>query len=183
VAVTTASRTDSGARVDRLLLAAATLFTVAVVVHNGDHLRRGFDALDGDVFAAGTASIVLEVGVVALVVARHRLAPLAALAVGASLAPGYVLVHFLPERSWLSDSFSSATDVSPLSWFASSFEVVGALLLAVAGWLALRQRGGLASAAEERPDQLPVSDGVRHPMVAAFLVFNLVVVLASLTQL
>ncbi len=63
------------ARTDRLLFAAAALFTVAVLVHNGDHLRRGFDSVDTDVFVAGTLGIVLEVGVVALACARHRLAP------------------------------------------------------------------------------------------------------------
>lgn len=177
----TAPRTDS--RTDRLLFTAAALFTVAVLVHNGDHLRRGFDSVATDVFVAGTLGIVLEVGVVALACARHRLAPLGALAVGASLAPAYVVVHFLPERSWLSDSFPSAADVSPMSWFASSFEVVAAAALAVAGWVALRDRGGLAATTAPRLDERSLREGLLHPMALVFLLANLFVVAASLTQL
>src|SRR5690242_11700061 len=65
-------------RQQRQLEWAATLFTVAVLLHNLDHLRRGAGDLHGDVFLAGTLSMVLEIGVVAAVFARHRAAPLAA---------------------------------------------------------------------------------------------------------
>ena len=178
-----ASRTDTSQRADQVLLWAAYLFTTAVIVHNSDHLRRGVDSIDRAVFWIGTASIVLEVGVVVLICQRHRLAPLAAVAVGWSLAPGYVLVHFLPERSWLSDSFTSAVDVSPMSWFAASFEVAAALALGAAGWLALRQRGGLASAARPHAEQRPLRDGLLHPAALAMLGINLVIVAISLAQL
>jgi hypothetical protein len=168
---------------DRLLTRAATLFALVVVIHNGDHLRRGFDAVHTDVFWVGTAGIVVEVGVVALAMQRHRLAPLAAFAVGVSLAPAYVVVHLLPARAWLSDSFPSATAVSWMSWSAASLEVAGALVLGATGWLVLQQRGGLAAATEPRDAQLPARAGLLHPVVAVMLAINVVIVIASLTQI
>src|SRR5205814_1150476 len=69
-------RLDAPDRSDARLLAAATLFTVAVLVHGADHLRRGVDTVGRDVFWAGTAGMVLEVAVVVLITQRHRLAPL-----------------------------------------------------------------------------------------------------------
>ncbi len=140
-------------RTDAWLVGAAAFFTVAVLIHNSDHVRRGSGAVSTDVFWAGTASIALEIAVVVLACQRHRLAPLFATASGFGLAAGYLVVHFLPARSWLSDSFTSATGVSPLSWFAASLEMVAAITLGVAGLLALRERGGLASAATPNPGQ------------------------------
>jgi hypothetical protein len=170
-------------RGDQLMLAAAALFTIAVLVHNGDHLRRGVDSVGRDVFWIGTAGVLLEVGVVVLACQRHRLAPLAAVAIGWSLAPAYVGVHFLPARSWVSDSFPSATHVSPLSWFAASLEVVAALALGLAGWVVLQQRGGLASATEPRATQRSWRAGLLHPVAAMMLAGNVVIVAASLAQL
>src|SRR5438309_1508961 len=92
-----------------LLRGAAILFTVAVLLHNSDHLRRGVDALGRDVFWTGSLAIIVELGVVVLIFLRHRLAPLAAMVAGFSLAVGYTFVHFTPSRSWLSDSFVSGT--------------------------------------------------------------------------
>jgi hypothetical protein len=168
---------------DRLLLAAGTLFTIAVVVHNSDHLRRGIDSVERDVFWVGTAGILIEVGIVVLVCARHRVAPLAALAVGWSLAPAYLVVHFLPQRSWLSDSLPSGTDVAALTWFAASFEVVAALVLGLAGWGVLRQRGGLASAARPHEGERPLRDGLLHPVALVMLLVNVVIVAGSFAQL
>lgn len=175
--------TGFSARADRMLFAAAALFTVAVIVHGADHTRRGADSVAGDVFVAGTLAMVLEVGVVVFICARHRLAPLAALAVGASLAPGYVVVHFLPERSWLSDSFVSGGDVHLLSWFAATFEVAAALTLALVGGFVLHRRGGLVSAAELWADERPLSDGLRHPLALVFLLASIAVVVVNLGQL
>jgi hypothetical protein len=170
-------------RGDRLLLAAATLFAAAVLIHNSDHLRRGVDSVSRQVFWVGTAGIVIEVGVVVLACQRHRVAPLAAMAAGWSLAPAYVVVHFLPSHWWLGDSFTVADHVSPMSWFAASFEVVAAALLGLAGWLVLEQRGGLASAARPHDPQQPTRAGFRHPVAAAMLVGNVVIVAISFAQL
>ena len=167
---------------DRLLALAATCFAFAVIVHNSDHLRRGADTVHSDVFWAGTSAVLVEVGVVVLVMQRHRLAPLAALAAGASLAPSYLLVHFLPARSWLSDPLTSAPNVTWTSWAAASLEVLAAALLGVAGWRVLHDRGGLAAATEPHPDQLPVRAGLFHPVALVLLAANVVIVAASLAQ-
>ncbi len=167
---------------DRWLRAAGGFFALVVVLHNGDHLRRGADAISLDVFALGTAGVVLEVLVVVLIFQRHRWAPLASFAAGLTLALGYVMVHFLPERAWLSDSFSSATGVCPLSWAAASLEVVAALALAAAGWMALSERGGLASAAQPEPRQLRTLDALRHPVALTFTLSQVFTVAASFAQ-
>src|SRR5947199_7607472 len=75
---------------------AAWFFTLAVLVHNADHVRRNAGTLAHDVFAVGTAAMAVEVAIVVMVFGRHRLAPLFAAVAGASLAAGYVLVHFTP---------------------------------------------------------------------------------------
>lgn len=168
---------------DRWLVAAATFFTVAVLVHNSDHLRRGVSAVSKDVFWVGTSSIIIEVGLVVLACQRHRLAPFAAAASGFSLAAGYILVHFLPSRSWLSDSFTSATNVSPLSWFAASLEVLAAVTLGVVGLMVLRERGGLASATRPWKEQRSLRDALSHPVALTMIVGNAVILVASLTQL
>lgn len=162
---------------------AATFFTGAVLFHGADHVRRGVDATGRDVFWVGTAAVVLEVAIVVLACQRHRLAPVAAVAGGFGLAFGYVFVHFLPGRSWLSDSFVSAAQVSPLSWVAAALEVVAALTVGVVGLVVLRERGGLASAATERAAELPLSRALVHPTVVAMLVGNAAIVAVSFAQL
>jgi hypothetical protein len=178
-----ASSSEGAGADDRPLLWAAALFTFAVLVHGADHVRRGADSVGRDVFWVGTAALVLEVGVVVLVTQRHRLAPLAAVAAGFALAAGYLLVHFLPARAWLSDSFPSAVDVSPLSWGAASLEVVAALALGVAGLLVLHRRGGLASAARPNPGQLDLRAALVHPVALAMLLGNAAVLALSLVDL
>jgi hypothetical protein len=165
------------------MLGAATFFTFAVLIHNSDHLRRGVDAVSKDVFWAGTSSIAIEIGLVVLATQRHRLAPLAAAAGGLSLAAGYLLVHFLPERGWLSDSFTSATDVSPLSWIAASLEVAAAVTLGIVGLMVLRERGGLESATRANPEQRSLRDGVMHPVALAMIIGNAVILAISLAHL
>src|SRR5260370_42423554 len=51
-------------RTDRWLVAAATFFTVAVLVHNSDHLRRGGGAVSKDALLGGTSPITLACGLV-----------------------------------------------------------------------------------------------------------------------
>lgn len=168
---------------DGRLLAVASIFTVAVVLHGLDHLRRGVDAVSLQVFWAGTLAMTIEIAVVVLAAQRHRLAPLAATSIGLSLAAGYVVVHFLPARSWLSDSLTSGADVSPLSWAAASIEVLAALALAAAGLLVLRRRGGLESATRERPDTRPLAAGLTHPATLAMIGGNVVLLVGSVLQL
>jgi hypothetical protein len=176
-----ADRTE--VRTDLWLAAAATFFAAAVLIHNSDHLRRGVDSVSKDVFWVGTSSILLEVGLVVLACQRHRLAALAAAAGGLSLAAGYLLVHFLPTHSWLSDSFTSATNVSPLSWFAASLEVAAATTLGVVGLLVLRERGGLTSATRPNREQRSLRDALLHPVALAMIAGNAAILVISLARL
>ena len=167
------------ARDRRLLHAAATLFALAVLFHNSDHLRRGGDSVAADVFVAGSLAIVLEVGAVALVYMRHHWAPLAAVAAGFPLALGYLVVHFTPERSLLNDSLVSG-NAAAVSIVAATLETVTALLLGLAGLNLLRKRGGLVSAATPAGD---VNVGaLRHPVVVVMALANVVIFVASLAQ-
>lgn len=155
----------------------------AVLIHGADHARRGTDSVGSDVFWLGTAAIVIEVALVILGCQRHRLAPLAVTAGGLSLAAGYLVVHFLPARSWLSDSFTSATGVSPLSWIAASLEVVAAITLGVVGIKVLRERGGLASATRPNPSQRTLRDAMLHPIALAMIFGNAAILVISFAQL
>jgi hypothetical protein len=167
---------------DRWLSRTAVLFTVAVIIHNSDHLRRGVNTLTVEVFWVGIAGILVEVGLVVLICQRHRFAPLAASIGGLGLAGGYLEVHFLPAHGWFSDSFTSATHVSLLSWTAASFEVVAALALAVAGLWALRRRGGLETALRPHPEQRPVIEGILHPLAVVMILSQLITLVVSFVQ-
>jgi hypothetical protein len=172
-----AVRAEPGRR-DRTLIAAATLFSVAVLVHNFDHLRRGGDSVTADVFWIGTLAIFIEVGVVILAFVRHPLAPPIAVASGVSLAAGYVFVHFTPHRAWLSDSFVSG-HASALSIAAASFESVAALNLAVAGVRMVR-RDRAASVSRGTIDKISPWEALRHPVVVAMILGNGIVLIGSL---
>jgi hypothetical protein len=157
---------------DRELRLAAILFTVVVLLHNGDHLRRGGDSVGTDVFWLGSAAIVVEVLLVGLVFLRHRLAaPLAAVA-GVLLAAGYLTVHFTPGRSWISDSFVDG-GASPLSLAAGGLEVLAALVLALAGGRHWRRQGLAPSTAGAG------TGSIAHPAVVAMVAGNLIVFAGS----
>lgn len=159
---------------DTVLVAAATLFTVAVLVHNADHLRRGGAAVSPDVFWIGTLAILNEVGVVLLVFMRDPRAPLAALVSGVVLAAGYLAVHFTPQRRWLSDSFL-ATDVSAVSVLAGVLETAAALLLAVGGLVVMGRRSIGPTAAT-----VGAARALRSPVMAAMTAGNLVILVGLL---
>jgi hypothetical protein len=167
---------------DRWLERVALLFTLAVIVHNADHLRRGVGLLHRDVFWAGTSGIVVEVALVVLICQRHRLAPLASLVGGLGLAAGYIEVHFLPKHRYLSDSFTSAAHASWLSWGAASAEVVAALALAAVGALVLRRRGGLGQSLEPRAGALRLANALQNPIAALMVVSQILGLAISFTQ-
>lgn len=154
----------------------ATLFTAAVLLHNGDHLRRGVGSVGADVFWLGVFGILLEVAVVVLIFMDHPTAPLAAVSAGVGLAAGYLFVHFTPSRTWLSDSFTSGSP-GALSVLAAGFETVAALLLAAAGLSVLRRRGLASSAGGESTGTIP--GALRHPVVAAMVGGNLLMLIAT----
>ena len=180
--VASTARSHPGSDLDARLLLAAGFFAVAVVLHNADHLRRGADAVTREVFWLGTAGIGLEVAIVVLVSQRHRVAPLAAAVTGVGLAAVYVIVHFLPWSSSLSDSFPSGTDVSLVSWMAAALEVVAAVTLACVGLVVLSRRGGLESAARPYPGQRSLRAAILHPLALLFALSQAVTMVISFVQ-
>jgi hypothetical protein len=152
----------------RALKIAGAFFTFAVLFHNADHARRGGLSVTTDVFWIGSAAIVLEVGVVALIFGDHGDAPLAATIVGFALALGYVFVHFTPDRGWLSDTFVSGAPAL-ISRVAASLEVAGALGLAFAGLAATRARP------VREVEGRSMVGAFRHPIVALMAAGNLAI--------
>jgi hypothetical protein len=121
------------------------LYLAGWLVHNADHLRRGFDVVTTEVIVLGTVAGVLQLVAIGAVFFRFRLAPLLAVAVGLPDAVGIAAVHLLPHWSSLSDAFPGAhsTGVTTWSWVAAIAEVGSALLFTLAGFYALRGQGGL----------------------------------------
>jgi hypothetical protein len=162
---------------DRILRRAAMFFAVAVVVHNADHLRRGGAAVSAEVFWLGSAAVLIEVALVALVFMRHPLAALAAAVGGADLAVGYMFVHFTPPRSWLSDSFLE-NDASPMSVSAASLETLAAVMLSLAGVLIIQERRTLAGSRRS----LRFTTLLRHPVVCITAVSNALIFVLTLAE-
>ncbi|MFD6155823.1 hypothetical protein ACFWF7_06270 [Nocardia sp. NPDC060256] len=139
----TAARPDLGAGPALAQLRWATaLFAVALLVHGADHLRRGMDTVSSTVMALGTVQFVLAVVTVVLVCTGHRMAAVAAVAIGFASAAGFTLVHLFPD--WfgpLSDSFinpPASAKVNGFSWFAAIFEIIADLVIGTAGLRARR---------------------------------------------
>lgn len=119
---------------------AAAAFAVGFLLHNADHARRGFDTVTTHVLVAGTLGGILTIAAIGLVLARHPLGPLAAVAVGYQMAVGVSAVHLLPEWSAFSDSLPDGP-VDGWTWVAVLAEVAGALAFGLAGSHALRRDG------------------------------------------
>jgi len=152
-------------------------FAVAVLVHNADHLRRGGASVSAEVFWLGSAAVLTEVALVALVFMRHPLAALAAAVGGADLAVGYLFVHFTPPRPWLSDSFLG-NDASLLSVSAASLETLTALLLSLGGVLVIHENRTLAGS----HTSLPFTIVLRHPVVCMTMVGNTLMFVLTLAE-
>ncbi|MCU1455903.1 MAG: hypothetical protein JWN46_4049 [Acidimicrobiales bacterium] len=129
-----------GDRAQRRLVAAGYLFLVGSAVHIFDHLRRGQGSVTEQLYWAGNLALVVQVVVITLVLTRHRVAPLAAVAAGFPLAIGFAAAHWLPHWSSLSDSFVEG-GVSVFSIVASALEIAGALAVGFAGLAVIRARG------------------------------------------
>ena len=118
---------------------ASILYGVGLVLHIADHVRRGTSVLTGEVNLLGTISTVAGVITIGLVMTRHRLAPIAAIALGFPVAIGVAVVHLLPRWSDFSDAFpGSTTGVNAMSWTVVLIEIAGAFALGLAGLAALR---------------------------------------------
>ena len=140
----------TGAKEQRLL-AAGWLFALGSAVHIVDHLRRGQGSVTDELQWVGTLALVLQAVVVTLLLTRHRLAPLLAVAAGFPLALGFFAAHWLPEWSALSDP---AWQIDSWRWFsyvASTTEIVGALAITVAGLGVVRDRGLASFAVTPQP--------------------------------
>lgn len=124
---------------DRLLRTAGLVFAAGLLLHTADHFRRGTDILTRHVLVAGALSTTASLVVIALVLTRHRWAPLAAALLGLSMAVGVTAAHLLPRWSAFSDSLPDG-DVHLVTWVAVVVEIVGAAFLGAAGLAAWRRQ-------------------------------------------
>lgn len=123
---------------DQRLFIAGLGFAAASAIHLTDHLRRGQGSVSDALYAAGNIGLIVQVATIALVLTRHRLAPIAATSAGFGLAVGFAAAHWLPRWSSISDP---VWDINSLTWFsyvASISEILGALGLACAGLAIIR---------------------------------------------
>ena len=140
---------ETDSRLEGRLVAAAWVFAVASGVHLVDHLRRGQGSVSDELYYLGNVSTIVQVAAITLVLAHHRLAPIAAVAAGFPLALGFAAAHWLPEWSAASDPVWEIDSWTWFSYIASAAEIAGAIALGLAG-LALIRRQGLASFATAR---------------------------------
>lgn len=140
-------------RSDRDLRWAGVLFAVGSAVHLVDHLRRGQGSVTEELYWAGNLATIVQVTVITLVLTRHRVAPLAAVAGGFPLALGFLAAHWLPEWSALSDPVWEIDSWTWLSYAASSLEIAGAVAVGLAGLVIVRRRGvaAFADPTRQRP--------------------------------
>jgi hypothetical protein len=115
----------------------AVVFVGAFLLHNGDHARRGIDAVTDEVIWGGTVVAILAAVTLTLVFTRHPQAAAAATAAGFGIAVGVSMTHLLPDWGALSDSLPSG-DVDAFTWIAVLAEVLAAVGLGVAGLQAWR---------------------------------------------
>jgi hypothetical protein len=125
---------------------AALALTVADVLHALDHTRQG-RTLGAEVYAAGIAGWIALALLLVLVARGHRLAAPYALAVGLSVAIGFVAVHVAPHWSAFSDPYS-AFSPDALSWALVVVPLAAALWLVV---VALRAMSAPVAAGRARP--------------------------------
>ena len=144
---------------ERRLRVISIIFLVALLVHAGDHFRRGTEVVTRHVFWAGNFQLAAAVLAVVLVLTRHRLAPLAAVLVGFLSAIGFTGSHILPHWGVFSDAFTGArvgANVTAFSWFAALFEIAADLAFGLAGIAVLRRRE-LGARARPRPQPASVT--------------------------
>lgn len=136
---------------DPVLRWAALAYIAAVLVHGGDHLRRGLDAVTAQVLWAGRLQFAVALVVVVLVLRGHRAAPAASALLGFTSAALFVVVHFLPGSGAFSDAFTGShvgPGVTALSWVAAIVEVAAGVALGCAGLRAhARARAGAPAGA------------------------------------
>lgn len=128
----------------RLIWPALALLGV-IVLHDLDHLRQGRE-IEFLVVGIGVIGDIGMITMVALVIRRHRLAPLAATVMGFANFFGFIAVHVVPDWGPLSDGYPDLP-VDALSWAIVFVPMAAALWLGLAGLSELRARRVPAAAA------------------------------------
>lgn len=123
-----------------LLITTNAVLLAAIVVHATDHAfqDRGLGALNTEVIAGGTVVALLATGSLLLAIRRHPKAPLASALVGFYIFTVVTASHFAPHWSAFSDPYSGL-GLGAFSWAAAVFEVLMALVVGIAGVMALRR--------------------------------------------
>jgi hypothetical protein len=116
---------------------ATGLYALGFLIHNADHARRTIAVTPEPVVWAGTVVAMLTAVILTLVVVQHSKAPLVAAAGGTAIAFGVSLSHLLPKWGALSDPLPGG-NVDMYTWFAVLAEIVTAIVLAVAGFKAVK---------------------------------------------
>jgi hypothetical protein len=110
----------------------AYVFAVGLVLHTGDHLRRGTDVITDHVLVGGYIVAAVSVVTIGLILADHRLASITAAVGGFAVAVGVSAAHLLPTWSAFSDSLPDQ-GLDAFTWFAVLVEIGGALLVGALG--------------------------------------------------
>lgn len=131
------------------LRTAGHVFLAGLVLHNGDHMRRGLTGIPEAVTWAGTLVLALAAVTLTLVFTGHGLAPMAATVTGFATAAGVTASHLVPDWGPLSNPLAGS-GVGAVTWVAVLAEIAGALVLGVAGLSILRQHGFAARIAAWR---------------------------------
>lgn len=116
---------------DPLLIASAALVAVNAL-HGLDHVRQGLDRLTFEVIAGGSGLLLLALVPLALALRRHRLASLAATAVGIWTVFAVAGSHLAPHWSALSDPYAD-NDLDVVSWALMLGVIAAAAILAAVG--------------------------------------------------
>jgi hypothetical protein len=112
-------------------------------LHDLDHVRQVRE-VEGAVGGIGLLGVVAVIASLALAIAGHRLAGIAAVVVGFGTAIGFVLVHLLPDWGPLSDGYPDLP-VDGVSWAIAILPIPFALWLGFTGLSAIRSRAGAAA--------------------------------------
>ncbi len=127
-------------RRERVLVMAGVCFAVGTAIHLVDHLRRGQGSVTELLYLMGNIGLILQITAITLILTRHRLAPVAAVATGFPLALGFGVAHWLPHWSAMSDPVWQISSWRWFSFIASTVEIVGALAIGIAGLAVIRAR-------------------------------------------
>lgn len=121
-----------------LLLASAALVAINAL-HGADHIRQGLDRLSAEVIVGGQGLLLLALIPSALALRGLRVAPEAAVLVGAWTALAVTASHLAPHWSAFSDPYFD-TDLDVVSWALMLLVIATALILAAVGLAARRRR-------------------------------------------